>query len=65
MKHFDTIKKSELKKVPSGFERKMCCERVFSVLNENDEILKFNYNMIDETLTILSDNFKLLTIEYK
>ena len=65
MKYSETYKKSQTKQVPGGFEISMGCKFVSSVTNEKQEYLKFTYYKITETLTVLSDEFNLLTIEYE
>lgn len=64
MNYSETIKKSEVKQVPGGYEKKLSCKKVLDVRNESEEMLKFSYNANEEVLTILEGNFKLLTVTY-
>jgi len=65
MKYSEKFKKNQTKKVPSGFTMNLSCKYVIDVTNESEEKLKFIYDTLNETLTILDDNFNLLTIDYE
>lgn len=64
MNYSETYKKSQTRPVPGGFTTSICCKYVTNVTNEYNEKLKFTYDAKNETLTILSNDFNLLTVEY-
>jgi hypothetical protein len=64
MQYEETIKRSQTQPCIGGFMKRLSCKKVLDVRNEENELLKFSYNTEDEVLTILSENFKLLTVIY-
>lgn len=64
MTYSETIKKSQTQpNTTGGFTKRLSCKYVLDVRNEEDEMLKFQYDVNDEILTIL-ENFKLITVNY-
>jgi len=64
MRYIENFKKSQLKKIPTGYEMPIDCKEVLNVTNENSDRLKFSYNYREKVLTILEEKFGLLTIDY-
>jgi hypothetical protein len=65
MQYEETIKRSQTQQnTTGGFTKRLSCKYVKDVRNEENEALKFSYDTNDEVLTILENNFKLLTVIY-
>lgn len=64
MRYSETFKKSQTKTVANGFEIAVECNKVLNVENENSELIKFQYDKKNGTLTVL-EGFKLVTVTYE
>ena len=65
MKYSENFKKSQTKKVPSGYQMEIDCREVVNVTDENGELLKFFYDKKAKMLSVLESKFSLLTITYE
>jgi len=64
MKYSENFKKSQTKKVPSGYQMEIDCREVVNVTDENGELLKFFYDKKAKMLSVLESKFNLITVEY-
>jgi len=65
MKYSENFKKSQLKKIPNGYEMQIDCKVVLNVTDENGKFVKFWFDTKEKMLNVLEEKFSLLTITYE